>query len=353
MKIYEHEIRMARSSQATIEQMVRERQLVFQKQHGFSYYVPSRELLGSIYPIDDTTLVIGRTVIQSDLYRLPMAEATAILQHAKQPSVIDFDGLLAQLKATTNAQEARKLLVEAETGTRPHSYSSQLVCPTNFKAEWLPALTRITRRRKSYFLCLSFKLSLKPEIKSKRVYEVALDTGLKPIFSVYIADLGDSFSIENPIPSHLVNLNTALPKGAQPLFQRLVYSWCRETIEDFSNQLSRLASHVTVEELDLRKLNPQQRKNNWLIHLFRIYGITDWHATWLEQRLEVCDIPLLRVDSHMTSQRCHRCQYPYGQRQDSSYYCPRCGLEDDAHQNAAKNIYRRGQMKRNYSQRQD
>lgn len=345
-RIYEHEIRMHKESQEVVKRMIRDGRLVCQQP--YRSYLPGDDIRDSIYPLNDTALVLGDTVIHSDLYRLPAAEAGAILKHAKRSSNIDFDGLLVEFKRTSTVREAVEVLTDVRLAPQPLSYAGQLTCPTNFVAEWIPALTRISWRGSSLFLCLSFTFSIKAGVDLKRRHEVAIDTGFDPIFCVYVAGDDFDFSIENPIPRHIKNLNRALPAYAQPIFQRLLYGWCREVIEEFVDELVVLAADVTVEDMNLHKLDEQR----WFKHLFRNYGIADWHGAWLEQRLDICDISSRRVPPRFTSQECHRCpNHPIGQRERSEFFCPRCGLVMDAHANAARNIYRRGKLIRDHNGR--
>ena len=92
---------------------------------------------------------------------------------------------------------------------------------------------------------------------------------------------------------------------------------------------------VIVEDIRPRGLRPR------FIPKARSLAVYDFVQAWLPQMLHAQGAQLIRVDPAYTSRDCSQCPWR-GERQHEIFRCANCGYTAGVHENAARNIAKRG-----------
>ena len=325
-----HILRINRNSYVTVQAMINQGLL----QHQPKARLQHNELRGNLYTprpklplvaLSDTCVQAAAYRLNAEISRLPSAEYSAIVR--ANP---DF----------TQCPHLVKIMQSMQWEKAGYDQNcSNLLLPTelSFTAGWNATRWACLERCNHWFLVVWFDLTYLNNYNKPITTEVALDLGANPV--VCVADNQDLLqNLDKPtldVPTPYKNLL----ENNVTLSERVEFEVMRNHLLGYTWLLVHFASVVYLEDLTYRGMD----KN--FVSWTRRTGVLDWHESWLPARLAASGIPMEKVDPRGTSQLCSRCQYPYGQRDRHDFCCPHCGLEMDAHRNAAENILALGELK--------
>lgn len=293
----------------------------------------------SVLPLQartDQVIHAGPYSLPADVYRLPSTEYAALVQST--PDYVQ-PAFLSELLQAVQRHPADYVWVAAHKKDL-HQQTRLLSLPQEpgFTATWDDERWALLERCGEWFLVLWFDLRCTARPGSLMgTAAIALDLGADPLVCAVGSD-GDSWNVEPVnvcVPAPLSHLTAGHPA----LLDRLQFELQRGELLRFMLLLLCHATVVYAEDLTYRDMHPQ------FVRQARRSGLIDWHESWLHNRLAAAGIPLEKVHSRGTSRRCSACQYPHGDRQGNVFCCPRCGVQLNAHENAARNILQRGQAK--------
>ncbi|MFC3863036.1 zinc ribbon domain-containing protein [Deinococcus antarcticus] len=298
-------------------------------------------LKGSVYspthpqPIQaqsDYQISVGQYTLPTDVYRLPSAEYTALVRGS--PNYQQSPRLAELLHLTAQHHVDYEWLPAGPMGQKPLGFLPQ---ENSFTATWDSWRWACLERSGEWFLVMWFHLNFLDPGYKVFATEVALDLGADPlvcaaepgavVYSVTPATLTPTAEVEQLLTAH------------PELAERVQYELQRATLLRFTFFLVHHSTVVYAEDLTYRDMDRN------FVRWARRSGLIDWHESWLHNRLAAAGVPFEKVDSRGTSCRCSSCEWPHGHRQSADFTCPKCGVQMNVHENAARNILARGQVK--------
>ncbi|GGL73081.1 hypothetical protein GCM10010840_08920 [Deinococcus aerolatus] len=317
---------------------------------GGRVYVPNAAALTRQCGWHDERLQLGDVRLQTQLYRLPTLEQTALVQASPgyaqhQDERLLTQGLLGQLGPAQQRTWVRQVIQTTCQGRR-----ALPVVLGGGGVRWLQAGTRLVELEGLWFASLTFELPTVP--RRAGGIAIGIDVGLSPL--VTAAGPGALVQLAPPalpdrlrwatFAAHLDLLPPTAQRELQGRIQRLHYAAARQQLDQMTAWLLGQAACVGVERLDWRTFSTDFPERG------REMAMVDWLQSWLPQRLYAAGVRLRRVAPYGTSQGCHLCGRP-GARTNHQFVClSGCGVMD-AHENAAHNVRHRAWGGRPYARR--
>lgn len=312
-------------------------------------YVPAKDLLPTIHGATDHALNIGNETLQTAVYRLPEAEYTAFVRASAgfhghgvgylMPALLHPRDISEELPWVDNLVEevAVGLLL---TGPQP-----QLVGERWSVGAFAPELTRVVvQPGHRPMLQLGFCMPLSPQ--DIPAGAMAIDIGLQPLAAVAMTG-GGSWSVGNIYPlsraasEYLVEACQKACLDVDLVLATLAVMYYRASAQLLEEGVF-LAMEDGVTRVVIEELNHNSFRSGF-IQRRRANAVIDCHSAWIPQRANAYGAKVVRVHPAYTSQICSQCpEEVRGVRHGDMFRCPICGVVMNAHENAAKNILRRG-----------
>lgn len=305
---------------------------------GRSFSAPAR-----ITVIDPYHLQIGAHTVRTDVYTLPSAPLTAVVDASPYYSQYrDLDPLFQALSDPDTGIEAfRAWLADVVGGGLQADQPAQLVnSGSGFVARWLPAQTRFIRTAQGHwFASLAFELHPTPDLQTSvdRRTTFGLDLGSSPM----VCAAGGDGRVLAFGGQKIALLDGLRRFGGFSAKEKLVLRTLTHAIgrRDGEEAILYLAQHgrtVYSEHLTLEGM--------WegFVASGRLQATFDVHFAWLPQALYRAGVPFKRVDPMWTSQLCHIHPHTIGKRLGKEFFCPECDDCQHSDVNAAHNVHDRG-----------